>query len=886
MRKTKRPDEKAGMLKPTSLRQIIDNAHDGIVVADNSGKIRFVSPALAKSLRQSPRQMQNKSIDDLFHPDELTTIRKHFRSVQKPAAKDIRGLHRVRRGKNQFIAKEVRFTNYLQLPGVDGIAIALRDPAKADNLEPQSASADTILRIVNKDISEGVFLTDAEGRFTYANESFLRMTGYATSDELFKVRLQKVFPEKSLGFTLTESLHAGELPGNLEVRFSRKTGRPFHGLLNTRVVGRGGNIIAGTLRDITREKVMEEDLSAAQNLFNNIINTVAAPIFIKDSRHRWIICNDSFCKLAGKPRDTILGKSDPDFFPPEEAKLFWKADNETLKTGRTVVQEEKLTLNGKVSYLLTVKSRYINEKGERFIIGFLTDITHLRKVQEEIQHLHENLQGVLESSKESIFSVDKNLRYVAFNKRHREIMRILYGAKISVGADKIKFFKKHPDAKWVKAELMKALNGHHFVSDHYQEFENYKGHIQATYNPIRGEDKKVKGVAVFVQDVTQRKRYEQIINSINASLRSVMESTSDGIVALDRQFQVNLFNKSFAMGLRKMLQTDISKGDDIRKALPPEIRRKVRAQLAKAFSGERLTVEQQFPDGDILEMFYNPVVDDEGKVTGAAVFIRNITEKKRIEEHNRMLNRELKDQNAQLARQESELKSALKELSDRNYELDQLMYKTSHDLRSPLSSIIGLINLANLDNDPNTFPEYLSKIENRAKKLDEFIRSMLDYARVNRVDRDVETVSLPELIHNCISELEYMDNKHKLRTDLKIDAGATEIQSDRLRLKIIFSNIISNAVKYMNPEADSYLEIQANPVDRGVHLTFTDNGIGIREEHVAKIFNMFYRATERSQGSGLGMYIVKQAVEKLGGSISLSSEYGKGTRIKIILPEK
>src|SRR5690606_34758744 len=82
------------------------------------------------------------------------------------------------------------------------------------------------------------------------------------------------------------------------------------------------------------EKQAEVQLIESRNLFNNIINTVAAPVFIKDERHRWIMCNDSFCKLVGKPRKQILGKSDPDLVSADEAKVFWKADNETLRTGK------------------------------------------------------------------------------------------------------------------------------------------------------------------------------------------------------------------------------------------------------------------------------------------------------------------------------------------------------------------------------------------------------------------------------------------------------------------------------------------------------------------------------------------------------------------------
>jgi signal transduction histidine kinase len=140
------------------------------------------------------------------------------------------------------------------------------------------------------------------------------------------------------------------------------------------------------------------------------------------------------------------------------------------------------------------------------------------------------------------------------------------------------------------------------------------------------------------------------------------------------------------------------------------------------------------------------------------------------------------------------------------------------------------------------------------------------------------------LAKSCIHELEYLDNFQKVKTEIISDSKSRVRSLDILRLKIIFSNIISNAYKYYNPETASYLKITIAASRTNVILTFRDNGIGIKDEHKDKIFNMFYRATDRSQGSGLGMYIVKQAVERLGGKITLNSIYAKGTTIKITLP--
>ena len=247
------------------------------------------------------------------------------------------------------------------------------------------------------------------------------------------------------------------------------------------------------------------------------------------------------------------------------------------------------------------------------------------------------------------------------------------------------------------------------------------------------------------------------------------------------------------------------------------------------------------------------------------------------------LNEELTNQNLQLAAQEAELKNALNELSERNFELDQLMYKTSHDLRSPLCSIMGLLNLANLDTDPNNHKIYLDKVKDRITKLDDFINSMLNYARVNRAELEMVPINLEEVARNSLKELEYLENFDKVKTELTATNNGI-FKTDKLRINIIFSNIISNAFKYYNPAHNSFLKIKIDTTPEYAKLEFSDNGIGIKPEHMDKIFNMFYRATERSQGSGLGMYIVKQAVEKLNGTISIQSDYGVGTNIIITLP--
>jgi len=368
-----------------------------------------------------------------------------------------------------------------------------------------------------------------------------------------------------------------------------------------------------------------------------------------------------------------------------------------------------------------------------------------------------------------------------------------------------------------------------------------------------------------------------------------MESTHDSIYAIDRNFNYIAFNKNHASIAKLIYGGTISIGDNALALLKDTPERKwLKAELQRACKGENFASEQRINQprykGKYIETTYSPIFDKKNKVTGVAVFVRDITERKKSIEKLKILNDGLVSQNWKLAAQDEELKATLEELSERNFELDQLMYKTSHDLRSPLSSILGLVNLANLDPSKDNHITYLNKIEGRIKKLDEFIKSMLNYARVNRSEVSFERINLREIIDSCIQELEYLENFSSVKIIVEVENENIPFRSDLLRLKIVIGNIISNAYKYYNPATKSYLKVHATISPLVVEIVLNDNGIGIKKEYVDKIFDMFYRATEKSQGSGLGMYIVKQAVDKLRGTIKVKSTFGKGTTMKIVLP--
>lgn len=223
-------------------------------------------------------------------------------------------------------------------------------------------------------------------------------------------------------------------------------------------------------------------------------------------------------------------------------------------------------------------------------------------------------------------------------------------------------------------------------------------------------------------------------------------------------------------------------------------------------------------------------------------------------------------------------------LSKTNAELDRFVYSTSHDLRAPLTSVMGLINITERSENINDIKKYLGMMKDRVHSLDRFIRDITDYSRNNRLEIRKEKVKLADLAQDVWESLKFSPEAEKIRFEINIPDDVW-IESDRARLQVIISNLISNAVRYhdsLKPEQFIRLQYQVN--GSVFYIKVQDNGQGISPEFHSKIFDMFFRANEQSKGSGLGLYIVKEALMKISGTIQLESSPGIGTTFTVKLP--
>ncbi len=230
------------------------------------------------------------------------------------------------------------------------------------------------------------------------------------------------------------------------------------------------------------------------------------------------------------------------------------------------------------------------------------------------------------------------------------------------------------------------------------------------------------------------------------------------------------------------------------------------------------------------------------------------------------------------------IKTQNEELIKTNSELDRFVYSTSHDLRAPLMNVIGLVDIVELTITDEKPKKYLDMMRTSVTNLDNTIKEILEYSKNTRTEVEIEEVDMHEVTEEVLAGMQFMDGSERVEKRLNFDMKIP-FYSDKNRLKVILNNLISNAVKYQNKnEPKPFVSIDAVITTEKVEITIADNGIGITPQYQEKIFDMFYRATTQGSGSGLGLYILKETLNKINGKISVSSTPNVGTTFKVEIP--
>lgn len=226
------------------------------------------------------------------------------------------------------------------------------------------------------------------------------------------------------------------------------------------------------------------------------------------------------------------------------------------------------------------------------------------------------------------------------------------------------------------------------------------------------------------------------------------------------------------------------------------------------------------------------------------------------------------------------------ELKKTNSDLDSFVYSASHELRAPLASVLGLIQLILLEENEPNLVLHLNMMEKSINRLDDFIKDIIQYSRNNHIKIELEAIKFTTLIESSLENFWYLENTSKINIEVSI-IDEIEFVSDTKRISILLNNFISNAIKYHDLNKDSpSIWISVKTTKKEAIIIIKDNGLGMAEEQLDKIFDMFYRISSKIMGSGIGLFIVKEVLAKLKGSIEVASVLGEGSMFTIKIPNE
>jgi len=369
-------------------------------------------------------------------------------------------------------------------------------------------------------------------------------------------------------------------------------------------------------------------------------------------------------------------------------------------------------------------------------------------------------------------------------------------------------------------------------------------------------------------DTVSREEYNRILTE-NHLLRAVLNQLPSELVVVDTDMHYLFVNKA-AVKDDEIREWMIGKTDTefwARKNRNSELAIKRREGCEEVIrTNQDLLFEESFHVGSPEEKHYvrlhRPNLKD-GEQNYILVYGQEVTELKKSEER-------LKHQNT--------------ELEKLNHELDQFVYSASHNLRAPLLSVKGLLTLIEQEEmEVPTRKLFIEEIHKSIQRLDGTIKDIIEYSKNARLDIQPSCIDLEQLIRNTHEDLKFYEGT-TVSLELHLEQSAP-FYSDERRLKSIVHNIMSNSVKYSDNQKDaSWLKVEIETNERGCVFEFTDNGKGIPTEYQSRVFDMFYRATSERSGSGLGLYIVKEMTERIGGTVELESQLGIGTKLRLTLP--
>ncbi|MBE9126549.1 MULTISPECIES: PAS domain S-box protein [unclassified Coleofasciculus] len=655
--------------------------------------------------------------------------------------------------------------------------------------------------------------------------------------------------------------------------------------------------MVGSHTDISDRKQAERALQESEERFRAVFEQAAVGIALATASGEILGVNQRYCEITGYAESELLGQTLQKITHPDDRERTSDYLHQVMTGEMPTYSIEKryIRKDGELQWVYASVSLVKNPENRSYALAVLEDIQNRKQTEEALRESESKFRAFLEAASEAVIVTNARSEIIVFNAKAEDLF----------GYNRTE----------VLGRTVEFLMPQRFRQNHTQHREHYRAnpskrsmgktqnlfaqHKDGSEFPIEAglstiQTKNGTFVMTFLTNITERKQAEEEIQRLNHSLElriqesetryeQIVELAEEGIWVIDNQAKTTYVNQAMARMLgyteADMLEHPMSDfmhtGDKILTNSP--------LSLQNPNLVQRKEVQLKTRDNRNIwaYMSTSPIVDEWGNLLWSCALVYDITERKLTEERLQESNERISLANAELARA-----ARLK---------DEFLASMSHELRTPLNAILGLAEALQEEvygGLTDRQRKSLVTIEHSGKHLLELINDILDLSKIEsgKMALQIAPVSLASLYASSLTFVKQQAHAKRIRINSQMAEDIGEIEVDERRMRQVLVNLLSNAVKFTPEGGEVSLQVDADSDAETLQVSVSDTGIGIAPENLNQLFKPFVQLdsslSRRYAGTGLGLALVRRIVDLHGGSVSLESELGKGSRFTVSLPWK
>ena len=588
--------------------------------------------------------------------------------------------------------------------------------------------------------------------------------------------------------------------------------------------------------------------------------------------HVYYFSDEVYRILGLEPGSFELSK---DFFFPQlnpyDLSIILESASEEGHDNKRYEEEHTLRLKDGTERVVLKKSDIFFDKNSLSpskIVGTLQDITETKTLENELYSVKKEKEAILQNLFNAYLSYDVINDKVLFS--NRAFQKIFEDTPLQNKSSEASFLSIISEEDKTGAySLLRNLAKGVTACHNFRIQLNNGGYrwLESRLVPTLGAGGRLVRIELIANDITAYKKADTSANEIRTDLQKQLFGVGEVVLLLNEKLILTYVSENVSRLLGYMPE-DIT-GMALKDIVHPADLEQVSGFYSNILAGNKDANRSafRFKSKAGAEVWCECVVHnmaDNSLIGGIITRVRDATFFKE---------------------QETQLTTTVDDLKKMNANLEDFVSVVSHDLRAPLLSMKGILDLIELKDENVTLADEMEYLKGSVNKLDSFIIDLLDYSRCTKGELKPQSVCLEEILDDTTNYLKFMNAQQMPVAFRKEVKNGVLFHSDPKMLNIILNNLISNAIRYSSPDTDHpYVEVRINATDANARIEVIDNGIGISKADQEKVFDMFYRVSTDNNGTGIGLHLVKLAVEKLSGEITVESEHNAGTKFSILIP--